>query len=319
MSSIGFGTWAWGNKFLWGYSPEKQDLILEETFKEAIKSGLNFIDTADSYGTGKLAGRSELLLGKFIKELPKAKMQNLIIATKLAPYPWRIGRNGFLKALNDSSNRLQGKIDRVQLHWSTYNYAPWQELQLIDGLGDLVKNGVIPELGVSNMGAKRLRTIHNRLKNRDVTLKSLQIQFSLLSPESNSFYEIKNVCEELNIEIISYSPLALGVLTIPPGTIKKANTFIRQQIYLRLLDSSEELRQGLQKIAAYRNVSQAQVALNWCRAHGTKPIVGIRTPKQAKEAAAATKWNLNKKEVQELTSLKNECNRRMPKNPFQSI
>mgnify|MGYP001330139021 CR=1 FL=1 len=65
MSSIGFGTWAWGNKFLWGYIPERDDQPLEEAFNSAISSGLNFIDTADSYGTGQLNGRSEELLGIF--------------------------------------------------------------------------------------------------------------------------------------------------------------------------------------------------------------------------------------------------------------
>ena len=65
MSSIGFGTWAWGNKLLWGYLPEKHDDLLEKTFNEAVNRGLNFIDTADSYGTGQLNGRSEELLGKY--------------------------------------------------------------------------------------------------------------------------------------------------------------------------------------------------------------------------------------------------------------
>ena len=36
LSSIGFGTWAWGNKFLWGYLPEKDDDLLEKTFNEAV-------------------------------------------------------------------------------------------------------------------------------------------------------------------------------------------------------------------------------------------------------------------------------------------
>ena len=65
LSSIGFGTWAWGNKVLWGYSSEKNDPLLEQTFNEAVNRGLNFIDTADSYGIGQLNDRSEELLGNF--------------------------------------------------------------------------------------------------------------------------------------------------------------------------------------------------------------------------------------------------------------
>ena len=212
MTSIGFGTWAWGNKVLWGYRSEQQDDVLQNTFNEAVNQGLKFIDTADSYGIGNLNGRSEELLGKFFKKLPPSKHKNLIVATKLAPYPWRLGRKGFISAFNASKTRLQGKLDRVQLHWSTARYAPWQEVQLMDGIADLYESGFIPQIGISNMGPNRLRYFHNRLRMRGIPLKSLQIQFSLLSPEPNKFLQIKDVCKELNIELLAYSPLALGVL-----------------------------------------------------------------------------------------------------------
>ena len=117
MTSIGFGTWAWGNKVLWGYRPDQQDELLQNTFNEAVNQGFRFIDTADSYGIGNLNGRSEELLGKFFNKLPPSKHKNLIVATKLAPYPWRLGRKGFKSAFNASKTRLQGKLDRVQLHW----------------------------------------------------------------------------------------------------------------------------------------------------------------------------------------------------------
>ena len=44
-----------GNQLVWGYRPERDDRQLEETFRQALASGLNLIDTADSYGTGALA------------------------------------------------------------------------------------------------------------------------------------------------------------------------------------------------------------------------------------------------------------------------
>ena len=69
VSPMGLGTWAWGNKFLWGYD-ETMDQELQEAFNLAINSGVNLFDTADSYGTGRLNGRSELLLGRFIQNFP---------------------------------------------------------------------------------------------------------------------------------------------------------------------------------------------------------------------------------------------------------
>jgi aryl-alcohol dehydrogenase-like predicted oxidoreductase len=62
--SIGVGTWAWGNQFLWGYGPD-QDAQLAAAFQRAVDLGLHFFDTADSYGTGRFSGRSETLLGSW--------------------------------------------------------------------------------------------------------------------------------------------------------------------------------------------------------------------------------------------------------------
>jgi pyridoxine 4-dehydrogenase len=120
---IGVGTWAWGNQFLWGYDPARDDQ-LEAAFQRAVGRGLTFFDTADSYGTGRFGGRSEALLGRFCASLPVAQRERLTVATKLAPFPWRLGRSGFDRALAGSRQRLQGKLDRVQLHWSTARTRP---------------------------------------------------------------------------------------------------------------------------------------------------------------------------------------------------
>ncbi len=304
MALIGFGTWAWGNKLLWGYRPEKQDHLLEETFNAAVDQGLNFIDTADSYGIGDLNGRSEELLGKFLQKLPPAKYKNLIVATKLAPYPWRLGRKGFKAAFKASKARLQGKLERVQLHWSTSRYAPWQEVQLLDGLADLFESGLISQVGISNMGPNRLRWFHNRLKRRGIPIKSLQIQFSLLSPEPHKQLQIQDLCKELSIQLLAYSPLALGVLAIPPNQKEiPVTTFLRGNLFRRLLPASIELRNELNKIALDRGASQAQVALNWCRANDAVPIAGLRNPKHAIDAGKASKWKLNTKEKKALDAL----------------
>ena len=317
MIGIGFGTWSWGNKLLWGYKPGKADQVLEETFRKAISGGLSFIDTADSYGTGLLNGRSETLLGKFIEKLAPTKIREINIATKLAPYPWRIGSKGFQKAFFASRDRLQGHINRVQLHWSTSKYASWQELPLIDNLATLVEEGYVKEIGVSNIGPKRLMVIYERLKKRGIPLKSLQVQFSLLSPDTaNPTINLLNLCKELNIEFIAYSPLALGILAVSPGNNHLPERFLRRKIFSRILPASKELRQTLKSIANEHQASQAQVALNWCRSYGAMPIVGIRTPVQAEDAIKALSWTLNIQEKEKLDDAKKDCEARMPKNPF---
>ena len=67
ISPMGFGTWAWGNQLLWGCE-ESMDNELQQVFDLAVDNGVNLFDTADSYGTGRLNGQSEKLLGKFIRE-----------------------------------------------------------------------------------------------------------------------------------------------------------------------------------------------------------------------------------------------------------
>jgi len=315
---IGFGTWAWGNRIVWGYKPEVDDILLKKTFFDAIDGGLVLVDTADSYGTGSLFGQSEKLIGDFLEELPNRKLRKITIATKLAPFPWRLGRNGLHKAFHESNRRLKGNMKRVQLHWSTYRYAPWQEEQLINGLGDLHEKGLIEEIGLSNTGPKRLNFLYQKLKERGIKIHSIQMQFSLLTKPSFEDEEIKNICNENKIEYLAYSPLALGILTIPPNRSPKPSTFLRQKLFERVLPKTNDLRTLLTNLGKKYSASQAQVALNWVRSHGAKPIVGIRNPLQAKDAISALNWSLTKKDKESLDSYRNKCLTNMPKNPFTS-
>jgi pyridoxine 4-dehydrogenase len=318
LNGIGFGTWAWGNQLLWGYEAERDDGRLEETFRQALSSGLDLIDTADSYGTGRLDGRSEQLLGQFAARLPATRRDQFCIATKLAPFPWRLGRRGLDQALQASRQRLQGHLRRVQLHWSTARYAPWQEVQLLDGLADRVLDGSISEIGVSNIGPKRLAWMQQRLAERGVPLRSVQVQYSLLSPGDAKVDALRQLCRERGIEVLAYSPLAFGVLTMPPEGERRSRTVLQRQLIARLQPASRSLRAGVAAIAGQRGVSMAQVALNWCRAQGTTPIPGLRTPDQARDVAGALQWSLTSTELDQLTVARQQCTVRTPSNPFQS-
>jgi pyridoxine 4-dehydrogenase len=322
---IGVGTWAWGNQFLWGYDP-RQDATLAACFQRAVQLGLSFFDTADSYGTGRLQGRSEQLLGEFAASLAPAQRLNLTLATKLAPFPWRLGRDGFRRAFAASQLRLRGKLDLVQLHWSTRRYAPWQEGPLLDGLGDLVQQGAVAAVGVSNMGPQRLRQVHGRLAQRGIPLRSLQIQLSLLCPGAVSSWGedrggVAAVCRELGIELIAYSPLALGLLGRPPGPLPPLPAGPRRLLWRRLWPGVQPLLEAMARIGSWHGATGDAVALNWCRAHGALPIVGLRTPAQAEQAAAALSWQLSPEERQTLDQLAfaaAAAGTRMPANPFES-
>ena len=316
---IGVGTWAWGNQFLWGYDPARDDDRLAATFSRCLERDLRFFDTADSYGTGRLNGRSELLLGRFAMAADPQQRQRLCIATKLAPFPWRLGRGGYARAFAASQARLQGQMRRVQLHWSTARYAPWQEGPLLDGLADLVARGAVESLGVSNMGPQRLRQVHRRLAERGVKLASLQVQLSLLAPQPIGAEGVAAVCRELDVELIAYSPLALGLLSRGTGDARPLPSGTRGALFRRLEPQLAPLRAAMAELAQGRAGGLAAVALNWCRAHGAMPMPGLRSPEQVDRAADALSWQLSSDERQRLDGLALAAGAaRMPANPFQS-
>ncbi|KAJ0100894.1 hypothetical protein Patl1_05257 [Pistacia atlantica] len=371
VSPMGFGTWAWGNQFLWGYE-ESMDAQLQQTFNLAVENGINLFDTADSYGTGRLNGKSEKLLGKFITDIQgwclfhlfvifvkmcfwssilhmivfsgqKRIQDDIVIATKFAAYPWRLTPGQFVKACRKynqrryslalaislivefdedwfsraSRDRLQiEQIGIGQLHWSTANYAPAQELALWDGLVAMYEKGLVKAVGVSNYGPRQLVKIHDYLKARGVPLCSAQVQFSLLSVGDDQL-EIKNICNSLGIRLISYSPLGLGMLT-GKYTASRLPSGPRALLFGQILPGLEPLLSSLREIAERRHKTIPQVALNWCICKGTIPIPGVKTVKQVEENLGALGWHLNSDEVLQLEKAASESPRKMIQNIFQT-
>ncbi|OEL30012.1 Pyridoxal reductase, chloroplastic [Dichanthelium oligosanthes] len=349
VSPMGFGTWAWGNQLLWGYQ-ESMDSELQECFNLALRSGINLFDTADSYGTGRLNGQSERLLGKFIRDFegPIKSRDDVVIATKFAAYPWRLTSGQFVGACKYSPNlnykatiehnmsislrvyvthempifrssleRLQ--LDRLaigQLHWSTANYAPLQERALWDGLVEMYEKGLVRAVGVSNYGPKQLLKIHSYLASKGVPLSSAQVQFSLLSMGDEQM-ELKTVCDSLGIRLIAYSPLGLGMLTgkydasnLPKGP--------RSVLFRQILPGLDSLLSCLRRIAEKKGKTMSQVAINWCICKGTIPIPGVKTVRHVEENLGALGWRLSPAEISELESAAMAAPKKMIQNVFQT-
>lgn len=317
LPAIGCGTWAWGNRLLWGYDPS-MDPQLQAVFNLCVEKGVTLFDTGDSYGTGRLNGRSEILLGKFANAYQGVNRDQICIATKLAPYPWRLTRNSMVKAGLASASRMGRQVDLVQMHWSTANYAPWQEWALLDGLGDLYERGEVKGVGLSNYGPKRLEQVHQKFADRGIPIVSLQVQYSLLSTYPVTTLDLKQMCDQLGIKLIAYSPLALGLLTgkytdkasLPPG--------IRGNLFKQLLPQIQPLLNCLAEIAKTHDKSMSQVAINWCICKGTIPIPGAKTLDQAQENIGALGWQLGAGEVAELDQVAGSLDKTMVQNIFQS-
>jgi len=290
LPNIGVGAWAWGDRLFWGYD-EKQDADLRSGFEACINSGITLFDTAEIYGPG----RSEELLGKFIRETG-AKAQ---VATKFAAFPWKLERADVVKACKASLERLgMDSIDLYQIHFP----CVWKNELYWDGLADCYEQGLVRAVGVSNYGSDAIRAVSARLQARGIPLTSNQIQYSLLYrfPELNG---MKATCDELGVKILAYSPLGLGALTgkvsadsMPSGP--------RASIFGKLLEDPRwpMLVDAMREVAKQHgpDTTLSQVAIAWCIAKGTIPIPGVRNARQAQDDAKAAQLKLSVGEVEDL-------------------
>jgi pyridoxine 4-dehydrogenase len=317
LPEMGCGTWAWGNRLLWGYDPA-MDGELQRVFDHCLSQGVTLFDSGDSYGTGRLNGRSEVLLGQFAADYAGPNRERLCLATKLAAYPWRLTAGSVVRAGQASAQRLGRPIDLAQMHWSTANYAPWQEGPFLDGLIDLLEQGQARAIGLSNFGPKRLKLAHQRFQARGLSIATLQVQYSLLSTYPVTELGLKDCCDELGIQLIAYSPLALGLLTGKYSAQGPYPSGVRGWLFRQLLPKIQPLLDTVAAIAAHRQKTSAQVALNWCLCKGTIPIPGAKTLAQAEQNTAALGWRLDAGEIEDLDRAAAGSNRQMVQNVFQS-
>lgn len=317
LPEMGCGTWAWGNRLLWGYTPD-MDAELQAVFDHCVSQGVTLFDTGDSYGTGRLNGRSESLLGQFADAYAGENRDRICLATKLAAYPWRLTRGSMVKACAASAKRLGRPVDLAQLHWSTANYAPWQEGPLLDGLGDLVAQNQVKGIGLSNFGPKRLRQVYTRFRDRGISVTTLQVQYSLLSTYPVTELGIQETCDELGIRLIAYSPLALGILTGKYEVGSYLPGGLRGFLFRQLLPGVKPILETVEAIAILRNKTMAQVALNWCMCKGFIPIPGAKTLAQAQQNTGALGWRLDAGEVLELDNSVARSDKQMVQNIFQT-
>eukprot|EP01018_Ginkgo_biloba_P029515 Gb_22673 [translate_table: standard] len=304
VTKLGIGAWSWGDTSFWNdFSWDDRKMkAAKAAFNASVDAGITFIDTAEVYGSKVTFGaeNSEALLGRFIKERKQRDSTDIVVATKFAALPWRLGRGSVISALKDSLKRLDlSSVDLYQLHWP----GIWGNEGYIDGLGDAVEKGLVKAVGVSNYNEKRLRNAYAQLQKRGIPLASNQVNYSLIyrAPEENG---VKAACDDLGISLIAYSPIGQGVLT-GKYTPEKPPSGPRGQIYNKeFLTKVKPLLERIKEIGGKYGKTSTQVALNWLMAQGNVvPIPGAKTAEQAQEFAGALGWTLTKEEVDELREI----------------
>jgi aryl-alcohol dehydrogenase-like predicted oxidoreductase len=294
---MGVGVWSWGDKSFWGYGKDYTREDISQAYKSCLDAGLNFFDTAEMYGRGE----SERILGECIREDGRP----VVIASKFAPLPNRFSARSLLKALDASLERLNVKtIDLYQIHWP-YTFLGVDAL--MDALAEAVRSGKVRAVGVSNYGADLMRRAYARLARHDIPLASNQVHYNLLhrKPEKNG---VLDVCRELNVALIAYSPLEQGLLTgkyriVAGQTISVSG----QRRFSRSFRASqrrkiEPLLQTMEEIAKARGKTMGQVALNWLLLKDELiiPIPGAKNVRQASENAGAIGWRLTRDEFERI-------------------
>lgn len=299
ISPLGVGTWAWGDKLVWGYGKGYSDADLEEAFRISIERGITFFDTAEIYGWG----RSERLLGKFVR----GHNASVVIATKFFPYPWRLRKAALARALRGSLRRLgMERVDLYQIHWP---FPPRAIETWMDALADAVEAGLTRAVGVSNYNVEQTRRAHAALAARGVALASNQVQYSLLhrKPETEGLLDL---CRELGVTVIAYSPLAMGALTGKYTPDRPPKGARGRRYTPRILAAIQPLIHLMREIGeGHGGKTPAQVALNWVMCKGAVPIVGAKNRRQAEENAGALGWRLTPEEVTALDKAATELER----------
>jgi aryl-alcohol dehydrogenase-like predicted oxidoreductase len=287
---LGVGTWAWGDRFFWGYGQGYNQSDIVAAFQASLKAGIRLFDTAEIYGMGI----SERILG----QLSRTTENKIVIASKFMPFPWRLSARSLRGALRASLQRLGiDRIDLYQIHWPT----PLLGIpQLMEALADAVAEGLVRYVGVSNYSADQTRRAHRALARRGVPLISNQVQYSLLhrAPEVDG---VQATCHDLGIMLIAYSPLAMGVLTgkYTPSTTPGGARRMYGHFRAGNLAAAQPVIALLRQIGtAHGGKSPGQVALNWLIQRGALPIPGAKNVGQATENTGALGWALDESEVE---------------------
>ncbi|HIE24365.1 MAG TPA: aldo/keto reductase [Anaerolineales bacterium] len=283
---MGVGAWAWGDRIIWNYGGSYSDEDIRGAFDISLEKGVRLVDTAEVYGRG----RSERLIGEFLK----TTADPVLLATKFMPYPWRFRKKTLLRALRHSLERLNVEsVDLYQMHW----HIPPRSIETwMDELAIAVQEGLTRTVGVSNYSENQMLQAYSALARHEVPLASNQVEYHLLNRKVEKNGLLAR-CHELDIRLIAYSPLAMGLLT-GKYTVDAPPPGMRGRKAARILPKLPPLLRLMTQIGQDQGgKTNAQIALNWLIRKGTMPIPGAKNAKQAEANAGALGWKLTDDQV----------------------
>ncbi len=301
VSELCFGVMTFGGSKEWGGVGSTSVSEARELVAIAIDHGINIFDTADIYHEGQ----SEEVLGQVVAD----RRSEVLIASKcgfrMKPGPMGDGlsRARIIEACEASLRRLQTDyIDLYQLHSFDF-LTPLEET--LSALDLLVKQGKVRYVGCSNFTAWQLmKALALQEKHHWDKFISLQAYYSLVGRDIE--LELVPLCLDQGLGIMTWSPLHGGFLS---GKYRREQPWPEKT---RLsgpgdhlpfdIEQGYNLVEAMARIVEKREVSIAQVALNWqLRKPGiTSVVIGARNEEQLLDNLKAAEWQLKPQEVAEL-------------------
>jgi aryl-alcohol dehydrogenase-like predicted oxidoreductase len=297
VSEIGLG----GDTFGW-WADEQTSIAV---INHALDLGINFIDTANSYGG---QGQSEEFIGKAVK----GKRSQVLIATKFrtamgeGPNESGGSRHHIMGAIDASLRRLNTDyIDLYQIHYPDPTSPIEETLRALD---DLVHAGKVRYIGCSNFTAWQLcEALWISKVNNLQSFITEQPQYNLIDRHIEQ--ELVPCCQAYGIGVIPYFPLAAGFLTgkyrrgeaPPAGTRFNKNPSYTQ----RLNDANFDKLDKLQAFTSQRGHSVTELAIAWLLSHPwvSTVIPGATKIEQISANIAAAEWKLTAGEVAQLEKI----------------
>ncbi|KAI0143086.1 NADP-dependent oxidoreductase domain-containing protein [Xylariaceae sp. FL1272] len=292
VSPICIGAWPWGDKATWHWSDEELPAVAE-AWMYLYSEGINFIDTAESYGHGK----SEQIIGDLVRGLPR---DSFVIQTKWTCLP--ISPNNLLHPSDAPYKSLQGSLKRLKLDYVdillVHGPTHTQSIETVArGLAKCVDEGLARTVGVANYALDNFQEMRKQLAKYGNSLAINQCEYNVLRRRVEVDGDL-SVYRELDVVFQSYSSLAQGRLSgkydveHPPPSTYRFSSYPMEDIQPTI--------EVIERIASKRGKSPASVAVNYNISKGALPLVGVRDPVQARDAVAALGWRLTEDEVKEI-------------------
>jgi aryl-alcohol dehydrogenase-like predicted oxidoreductase len=266
----------------------------------ALELGINFLDTADIYGTGG----NEELVGRAIK----GKRDQVVLATKFGHVikgRWADGRGydidgspAYVKRAAEASLRRLG-VETIDLYYQ-HRVDPRTPIEeTVGAMAELVNEGKVRYLGLSEAAPETIQRAH-----AVHPITALQTEYSLWTRDPE--HELLGLTQALGITFVAYSPLGRGFLTgelkspddLAPNDWRRLNPRFQGDNFQKNLELVEEL----QAIAWDKGTTPAQLALAWLLTRGAQvvPIPGMRRIERPEENAAAADITLTDNELHRL-------------------